>query len=320
VATWNELLAQLNRLGGAARDEWFNAQLEDGIAEVARVRGDRNVLVYYSAFLQKGDVPPGHIIMMPEDVNGYMAAFHGMDWGKGLTVIMHTPGGATMAVQSLVDYVRSKFDDVEVIVPAFAMSAGTMFALSADRIVLGRQSQLGPIDPQLNFAGRQQSARSIVEQFEQARREILGDPATGVAPNPLAANLWAPILGSLGPSLMQYAQDQLDFSESMVQGWLERFMFKGLDERAAKSAEVAKFFNDASRHKSHDKRIGFEEAEAHGLNVARLEDSQELQEAVLTLYHVLTILVEQSAATKVITSGHNRSWVKNWVGKAGDNA
>ena len=310
MGNWNTLLNELSRLGGQARDDWFNAKLGEAIDDLARIQ-NRNVLVYFSAFLQKGDVPPGHIIMMPEDVNGFMAAFHGVDKSKGLTVLMHTPGGATMAVQSLVEYTRSMFKDVEVIVPAFAMSAGTMYALASDKIILGRQSQLGPIDPQLSVAGRQQSARSIVDQFDQARREIVGDAASGTPPEPLAANLWAPILGSFAPSLLQFANDQLDFSESMVAGWLERFMFAG---DTTKAVSVATFFNDASHHKSHDKRIGIDEARAQGLKVELLEDNQPLQEAALTLYHILTILVEQTPTTKLISSGGGRNWVKSWTG------
>ncbi|WP_096359516.1 MULTISPECIES: SDH family Clp fold serine proteinase [unclassified Microbacterium] len=310
MGTWNELLNELSRLGGPARDEWFTSKLDEAIATLAQIR-DRNVLVYFSSFLQKGDVPPGHIIMMPEDVNGFMAAFHGMDKTKGLTVLMHTPGGATMAVQSLVEYTRSMFNDVEVIVPAFAMSAGTMYALASDRIILGRQSQLGPIDPQLSIAGRQHSARSIVEQFDQARREIVGDASAGTPADPFAANLWAPILGSFAPSLLQFANDQLDFSESMVAGWLERYMFAG---DTGKAVAVANFFNDASQHKSHDKRIGVDEARAQGLTVELLEDNQALQEAALTLYHILTILVEQTPTTKLISAGGGRNWVKSWTG------
>jgi len=311
MSTWNELLSELNRLGGAARDEWFNTRLDDAISRVSQERDGRNILVYFSAFLQKGDVPPGHIIMMPEDINGFMSSFHGMDSSKGLTVVMHTPGGATMAVQSLVEYTRSKFSDVEVIVPAFAMSAGTMYALSSDRLVLGRQSQLGPIDPQLSIAGRQHSARSIVEQFDQARREIVGDPDKEIPANPAAANLWAPVLGSFAPSLLQFANDQLDFSESMVAGWLARYMFAG---DTVKAGEVAHFFNDASHHKSHDKRIGIQEAREQSLIVEQLEDNQRLQEAVLTLYHFLTILVEQTPTTKILSSGSGRNWMKSWVG------
>lgn len=313
MATWNELLNELQRLGGPARDEWFSQKLESGIEEIAALRGDRNVLVYHSGFLQKPDVRPGHYIMMPEDVNGVMAAFKGMVWDKGLTIVLHTPGGATMAVQTLVSYIRSKFEDVEVIVPAFAMSAGTMLALASNRVVMGHQSQLGPIDPQLSINGSQHSARAIVAQFEQAQREILGDARTGAPANPLAGHVWAPILGALGPSLLQYAQDQLDFSESMVASWLEKYMKAGATDPAAEAADVAKFFNDASNHKSHDKRIGIDEARDAGVTVERLEDDQPLQEAVLTLYHILTILIEQTVVTKIITSGSGRNWVKNWV-------
>ncbi|MEV8254365.1 hypothetical protein AB0O95_10430 [Rhodoglobus sp. NPDC076762] len=312
MSTWNQLLEELQRLGGEARDEWFKEKLETGISEVSRLRNDRNVLVYHSAFLQKPHVNPAHIIMMAEDLNGVMAAFSGMDWSKGLTIVLHTPGGATMAVQSLVSYIRSKFDDVEVIVPAFAMSAGTMLSLASDRVVMGNQSQLGPIDPQLSINGSQHSARAIVAQFEQAQRDILGDPSTGAPPNPMAAHVWAPIMGSLGPSLLQYAQDQLDFSESMVAEWLEKYMKSSAADPSGESKAVAHFFNDASNHKSHDKRIGIVEARDAGVEVEKLEEDQNLQEAVLTLYHVLTILSEQTPMAKIITSGSGRNWVKNW--------
>lgn len=314
MATWNELLNDLQRQGGPAVDAWYVDHLEQSLAEISSLRGGRNVMLYGSGFLQKPAVPAPHVIMMPEDLNGIMAAFAGMDWDKGLTVVLHTPGGVTSAAQTMVEYVRSKFASVEVIVPAFAMSAGTMFSLASDLIVMGNQSQLGPIDPQLQMNGQQHSARAIVEQFAQARKEIVGDPDTGAAGDPAAGHVWAPILGSMGPALVQYAQDQLDFSERMVAGWLELYMMARDAEPAASGRRIAKYFNDASNHKSHDKRIGIDEARSQGVKVEKLEDSQPLQEAVLTLYHVLTILIEQTPTTKIITSGSGRNWVKSWVG------
>jgi len=304
MANWNSLLNELQRLGGPARDEWFEAQISDGLTRLSDLRGGRNVLLYGSGFLQKPSVPGTHIIMMPEDINGFMAAFNGMDWNKGLTLVLHTPGGATMAVQAITEYVRSKFDDFEVIVPAFAMSAGTMLSLASNKIVMGNQSQLGPIDPQL--AGGQHSARAIVELFTRARLEIMSDTS--------AAHVWSPILASHGPSLLQYAQDQLDFSERMVADWLSRYMMSKCEDPTAEGLRIAKYFNNAADHKSHDKRIGIDEARSVGVVVEKLEDDQALQEAVLTLYHVLTILIEQTPVTKIITSGSGRNWVKSWVG------
>ncbi|MFI8594647.1 hypothetical protein ACIGCK_09515 [Microbacterium sp. NPDC078428] len=314
MSTWNALVDESNAVEGAEKDAWINDKLSECVRAVSEAREGRNVLVYFSAFLQKPAVPATHTMMMPEDINGFMAAFHGMDWDKGLSVVMHTPGGATMAVQSLVDYTRSKFRDVELLVPAYSMSAGTMFGLACERIYLGRQSQLGPIDPQLTINGRQQSARSIVEQFERAHDEILGNSKKKQSPNPAAAAVWAPLLGSLGPSLLQTAQDQLDFSESMVARWLASYMFANERDAAKRGKKVAKYFNDASSHKSHDKRISYDEARKQGVVAVRLEDDQGLQEAVLTLYHLLTIIVGQTSVTKLISANSGVVWAKNWTG------
>lgn len=51
------------------------------------------------------------------------------------------------------------------------MSAGTMISLSANKIIMGRQSQLGPIDPQMPLSGRFVSAQSIIDQFEEAKKK-----------------------------------------------------------------------------------------------------------------------------------------------------
>lgn len=68
---------------------------------------------------------------------------------------------------------------------------------------MGRQSQLGPIDPQFVMGQRAQSARAIVDQFEQAKSEILQNAA--------AAGAWFPILQTVGPALLQEARNALDY-------------------------------------------------------------------------------------------------------------
>lgn len=238
-----------------------------------------------------------------------MSTIYGMEFERGLTLLMHTPGGVTNAAEAIVGYLRSKFSDLEVIVPTYAMSTGTMIALASDRIVMGRQSQLGPIDPQMPSTGRFVSARAVVEQFLAARDDILSDGA--------AAHVWAPILQTVGPAQLQEAQNALDYAESMVAQWLARYMYAG---RASKDAEllgteVARHFNDASAHKSHGRRIDRDEARDQGVEVEDLEDSQELQEAVLTAYHIATIAFQKGPAAKVIAADTGRMWVKNLKGE-----
>ena len=77
-----------------------------------------------------------------------MTCIHGMDCSKGLDLVLHTTGGSPAAAEAIVNYLRAKFgNDIRVIVPQLAMSAGTMIACSAKQIIMGKQSSLGPIDP-----------------------------------------------------------------------------------------------------------------------------------------------------------------------------
>ena len=139
------------------------------------------------------------------------------------------------------------------------------------------------------------------------------DGASTCARSVAQAYVWAPIVSSLGPALLQEAQNALDYSERMVADWLSQYMFAGSPTAVADGRRVAHHFNDATTHKSHGRRIGRDEARAQGVVVEDLEMNQDLQEAVLSAYHLFTILVEQSMAAKVLWSDHSRTWVKNWA-------
>lgn len=307
MATWNDLVTDFGATPDEDKYDWLTNGFTSALKSVSQQQGDRNVIFYGSAFLQKQNVPGAAISITYEDINGFMATVNGLDRSKGLTLILHTPGGVTNATETIVSYLRQCFESLEVIVPAFAMSAGTMISLASSRIVMAKHGQLGPIDPQMPLpGGATQSARAIVEQFDQAKAEI--------SANPLAAHAWAPVTSSLGPALLQEASNALAYSEEIVANWLTEYMFKGDPDALSKGQRVAHHFNDASRHKSHGRRIGYKEAEEQGLNVSLLEDSQTLQEAVLDAYHRMTIMFEQTMMTKILWSSQGKTWIKNWAG------
>jgi hypothetical protein len=241
-------------------------------------------------------------MLTQEDIHGFMAVMHGMDFGRGLTLILHTPGGVTNATETIVDYLRSKFDYIEVIVPTFAMSAGTMIALATDLIIMDRQSQLGPIDPQIMTNGGQVSAQAVLDQFEQARQQISADTRL--------AHLWAPILQSLGPSLLQEARYAVGYGQKVVADWLNKYMFRGVENGTSKAQGIAEHFSDASKHLSHGRRIKRDEVAAQGVNVFNLESDDDLQEAALTAYHAATIMFEQTSTTKAVFAPGERAWMK----------
>lgn len=304
MAAWTELVAEFDRQPDEqTKKQWLQATLNAALGEISAKRNGRNVLYYSSAFLQKPQIPPYQVQLTYEEINGFMSCMYGMDWNAGLSLLLHTPGGMTNAAETVVQYLHSKFTDIEVIVPAFAMSAGTMISLAANRILMGRQSQLGPIDPQISLSGRSVSARAVVDQFEKAKTEIGG--------NQMLAHAWAPILQSLGPSLLVEAQNALDYGERMVASWLEKRMFAGMADADVKAKNTAKHFNDATNHKSHGRRINRDEARSNGVQVEDLENDQELQDAVLTAYHLGTILYEQTPAIKFIWSNAGQVWLKN---------
>lgn len=301
MPSWSDLQQQVNSVEPDKRGALIEANLQETVGLIAK-RYDRNVLYYASSFLQKPQIPGLYTSINMEDINGFMAGVHGQDFSKNLLLILHTPGGMAEAAQTVVDYLRSKYSKIDVLIPTFAMSAGTMIALGCDRIVMGRQSQLGPTDPQLIVGNRPYSAHSIVEQFEEAKTQISG--------NPLLAHAWAPVLRSFGPALLQEARKSIAYGQSLVRDWLERYMYSGRAEAAAIAREVATHFG-GNRHGSHGRRIDRDEARRQNLEVIDLEDDQNLQEEVLTLYHLSTITFEMTPVVKSVVSSNGRFWLKN---------
>ncbi len=305
MGSWNELIEELAKQStDQAKSNWLRSRQTEALQQISHIRGDTNVIFYASAWLQKPTAPPITTLLTSEELNGFMSVVHGLDWTKGLTFILHTPGGQLSAAETIAAYLHSKFSYIEVVVPTYAMSAGTMLCLAADRIIMGRQSQLGPTDPQMAVGPSQMvSACAIVDQFEQAKTEIKADLKM--------AHLWAPILQSLGPALLMEANRVLDYTQTMVARWLQAHMFKDKKDTAPLLAtKVARYFR-GSEHKSHGRRIDRDEARSQGVVVDNLETDQALQDAVLTAYHLVTIAIENSPASKILLNHNGTMWVKN---------
>ena len=301
MPSWSDLQDELNSIDPGDRGVHIAEQTRQCTARIA-AHYDRNVLYYASSFLQKPQIPGLFTAINMEDINGFMAGIHGHDFSKGLLLMLHTPGGMGEAAQTIVDFLRSKFSDIDFLVPTYAMSAGTMIALGCDRIIMGRQSQLGPTDPQLIVGNRPFSAHSIVEQFKEAQGEI--------ASNPALAHAWAPVLRSFGPALLQEARKSISYGQTLVQDWLQKYMFSGRSDPAGLANSVAAHFG-GNQHGSHGRRIDRDEARQQQLEIIDLEDDQILQDEALTLYHLSTIAFEMGPAAKSVTSSNGRLWIKN---------
>ena len=179
--------------------------------------------------------------------------------------ILHTPGGDISATESIVDYLRSIFGvNIRAIVPQIAMSAGTMIALSCSTIILGKHSNLGPIDPQIGGI----PAHGVIEEFNQAKAEVLANPAT--------AMIWQPIIAKYTPTLVGQCVKAIQWSETMVTEWLKTGMFNGDADAQEKADSIVQELGSHTLTKSHGRHISRDRAKALGIKVITLEDDDDI--------------------------------------------
>ena len=295
MPSWDQIQSEINQAGST-----YDVVRRQYVRQLHELTG-RNVIVYYSGWLEKAHLAqqglPGFEVN-DNDKNGFMSTIHQMDRSKGLDLILHTPGGDIAATESIVQYLRSMFgSDIRAIVPQLAMSAGTMIALATKQVVMGKHSSLGPIDPQI--AGM--AAHGIVEEFERARADIAQDPST--------IPLWQPIIAKYSPSLVGECEKAIKWADSMVERWLEIGMFDGDPDAKAKARKILDELASHALTLSHARHIDFGRAADLGINILKMEDDGELQNAVLSVHHACSQTIASTPAFKIIENHASVSFI-----------
>jgi ATP-dependent protease ClpP protease subunit len=291
MPSWHELLEEVKTRGSV-----YDIIRREAAARLADYT-KRNVIVYYSGWLQKSGVPG--LQVNDADKNGLMTVVHGLDRTKGLDLILHTPGGETAATESIVDYLHSMFGtDIRAIVPQLAMSAGTMIACACKTILMGKQSSLGPIDPQ--FRGI--PAHGVVEEFRRAYEEIKADPAK--------IPVWQPIIAKYSPTFIGECEKAIDWSNEMVREWLARGMFAKNKNASKVIDKIIADLGDHALMKSHARHLSASTCKSMGLAVEQLEADQALQDLVLTLHHACIHTLGSTPAVKIIENDRGVAFIQ----------
>ncbi|WP_044408379.1 SDH family Clp fold serine proteinase [Thiomicrospira microaerophila] len=287
MPSWNDVLDELS----------FDGVRRKYLRKLHEHTG-RNVIAYYSGWLQKPNSDKASIY--DGDKNGFMNAVYGLDRTIGLDLILHTPGGDVAATESIVHYLREMFgEDVRVIVPQIAMSAGTMIACSAKSVLLGKHSNLGPIDPHIGGL----PTFGVINEFERAIREVKEDPDK--------LQIWQLIVGKYHPTFLGACQNAIDLSTQMVTDWLQTGMFAHNPDAHEMAERVVKALNNHDDTKSHARHIHMDEAKEIGLIIEELEESQDLQDLVLTVHHAYMHTLSNSPAIKIIENHSGQALVEN---------
>ncbi|EKD59188.1 MAG: hypothetical protein ACD_55C00119G0004 [uncultured bacterium] len=285
MPSWNEVLAELIATGGVSSLDTVRRKY----LKLFHEKTGRNVIAYYSGWLQKPQLSMAHV--NDDDKNGLMATIHNLDRTKGLDLILHTPGGDISATESIVNYLRAMFGtDIRAFVPQLAMSAGTMLACSCNEIIMGKQSNIGPIDPQ--YGGI--PAHGVIAEFERAIQETKKDPGT--------IPMWQVIVGKYHPTFIGECSNAIDLASQMVREWLETGMFQGDPEKKRKPEAIVDYLNNHKDTKTHSRHIHLDEAKRIGLTIRSLEDDfdDEYQDLVLTIHHSFMHTFANSTHSKII--------------------
>ena len=300
MPSWGEVLERIEesqkRVGVEAYDVVRNHYL-DKLQEYT----GRDTILYSTAWTVS-QASSANQSIDNTDIHGFMEALSGLDDDE-LDLILHSQGGQPEAAEQIVEYLRAKYDEIRVFVPHSARSAATLICCAADEIHMGAHSSLGPVDPQMSMqtplGPRLVPAQSILDQFDEARDDFQDDKETGH---------WVPLIRQYGPSLLKECEDAIDYSGELVERWASEYMFSGddADERAEK---LARILSERQEHKSHSRPIMRSEAEDIGFNVKPLEDDDELQDRVLSVFHAAYHTHAGTSAIKIIQNSQNNAFV-----------
>lgn len=303
MPTWGQLLGEIRTQIQSGDQQAFDTVRNKYLKELSDFTG-RDTIVYATRWTS-GDAPPNLVSITDEDIQAFMEAVSGLK-SENLDLIIHSGGGSAEATDAIVSYLRQKFKHIRIIVPQAAMSAGTMLSCSADIIVMGKQSSIGPIDPQfiLQTAVGVQAipAHAILEQFKKAQEDC--------ATNPKNLNSWLPMLSQYGPALLVRCQDQIDFGKELVGNWLKEYMFKG--ESNVIPDKIADYLSKHSNFKTHGKHIGIEKAKEIGLKIEQLEDNQDFQDKVLSAFHATMHAFGSTNTAKIIANQNGNCFLKQF--------
>jgi hypothetical protein len=212
---------------------------------------------------------------------------------RQLALILNCPGGDGLAAERLITICRSfSKPGYTVIIPKQAKSAATMVCLGAKEIIMSNTSELGPIDPQISFDGKNvYAAHEIIESYEALLNRAQNTK------------------GKIEPFLQQlerfdardirWVKSAQQLSDSIAVRALQTGAMKGKSQKTIRT-RIKPFLNPQFT-KVHGRPIYSEVAEKCGLPVSLYEIQSEFWRTIWELYIRLNGVVSGQCA-KIVES------------------
>lgn len=227
-------------------------------------------------------------------------------------VFLVTPGGVAHQVSQFVNALRPRFSNVEFLLPYMCMSAGTLWALSGDKIWMDSRAFIGPIDPQVPLAdGRFVPAQSVLLLLENIKREGMEALSKGA---PLPWHLIT-ILNSMDKKEIGYALTASQYSITMAADYLEKFKFSAWTthssngspvspaDRRTRAVEMATLLGSTERWKAHGHGITRDVAwNELKIKVDHIETVEGLERSMRRLWALSHWIFDRTTTSKFMVS------------------
>jgi hypothetical protein len=230
---------------------------------------------------------------------------------KELDIFIATPGGSADQVNLFVEAMRPRFDKVDFIVPYKAMSAGTLWALSGDRIWMDSRAFLGPLDPQVPGAdGQYVPAQALVLLLNEIQR--IGQDAINRKENPPWA--YVRLLDKMDQKQVGAALSSTGYVVKLASQYLDRYKFAQwvahgngqpvtAAERKVRAEEAATQLASHDRWKAHGHAISRDVLwQELKIKIDHPESVTGLQRAIRRLWALVYYTFEKAPMVKVLLS------------------
>lgn len=217
-------------------------------------------------------------------------------------IVLTTNGGSASVVERLVNILRQHYNEVNFIVPDYAYSAGTIFCMSGNNILMDYYSVLGPIDPQVqNKDGRWVAALGYLDKIKELLEKA--NPTSG-NPNGTLTNAEFLILKDFDLAELRGYEQAKDLTIALLEKWLVKYKFKNWKvhrtnpakkeqevteyEKTIRAKEIADCLSDNNKWKSHGRPINIEALNDLRLEIEDYSNNKERRKVIRDYYEIVS--------------------------------
>lgn len=215
-------------------------------------------------------------------------------------IILTTNGGSANVVERIVNILRYNYKEVNFIVPDYAYSAGTIFCMSGDNILMDYFSVLGPIDPQVqNKEGKLVAALGYLDKINELLKKAQNNTLTQAE---------FVILKDFDLAELRSYEQAKDLTIDLLKKWLVKYKFKNWNthrtnsqkqgqpvtetEKIKRATEIADALSDNKRWKSHGRPINIETLKELRLEIEDFSTDIEKRKLIRAYYDLASEYIQ----------------------------